>query len=456
MEEFARSDPDGCTGDSALRSLPAPELPTFTVLHPSGSTLSANRALLMRGGGGTVLASLLIASVVGAAEHAALDAAVLEMRGEFAAVREQLAPLISRQVPEAGALFVAACIEIEEGNLDAATAHVAQLATSPASSGHASVLAALIDRRRRDGKEPLRLATIEAWKAAGRPDLGSHPLPGLDLSDSALEAIPPITPEQSTTMTPGDKLLFITGPSTTATRLESAIAATADSASNRPVVNYEVLVELALQAPFTPERAPSAMDGVRKAGDALVRSDPDNGYFQVAAWLASGSPQRGLSIDDLDALERAVAKPRFEYPRAVFLAQLRAMARRWDPLHADMRAVAAGLAGGNAVSVLWLDDSPQGKALRAGVSSLLRSIGSRLEASPTILDRMLALALQAKGAKLSGDPALQASTKGRFDEFRAWYNEGTAAQKRLGNWPFAAAWREWTPDEMTYFGLLRE
>ena len=359
---------------------------------------------------------------------------------------------LSHDPDDATALYVSSCLDIENGDLEEAATRTARLATTPTGSDYARVLAVLIRLRRVNAREPLREALVEAWKRAGRPDLGALPLPGLaDLGES-LDAFPVLTEEREALLTPGEKLLFLWGQADKSKRLDLAIAAAAQPRQNPLVVNLEVLSELASLALFYSARAASAEDAARRVGKATVESDPGNGDFRLAAWLATGSSNEPFTRDDMDLLEDALARPRFEIPRTELLEELRALAHRWAPEHAGVWGAAASMGLGNAAALLWHRSdvtnwgSPPSAAVRSRASKVLLGMGEptvSLANDPRLHDRERP---RIEGCQAERRPGYRIRRSEPLGSVPGLASRGDCpAQKRLGTWPFAARWREWTP-----------
>lgn len=62
-----------------------------------------------------------------------------------------------------------------------------------------------------------------------------------------------------------------------------------------------------------------------------------------------------------------------------------------------------------------------------------------------------------KGAELRGDGAALEAAKVAQNRWWELQQAAEAARKRMGNWPFAAGWREWVPSgEVAYMERLIE
>jgi hypothetical protein len=402
------------------------------------------------------LLALILTVISGAtAALTAQHAALLHMRGDVAAARGEIEAVLAKHPSDASALFTAASFEIEAGDLTVASRYVSKLERLSPAPPQARVLAALIARRQRQPQERIDDALIEAWKEVGRPDLASSPLlPPLE--SWATEIMPPeLGPDIRKRMSAAERLVFAyDGPANGREHLKVAFDAATTAEKNPLAVNIEILAALTFFEPMPDEFRDDARRVAARVGPIVRAADPTNGYLALAAWLASGSNDSPVSVEDLALLQDAVAKPRFEVPRREMLAELLQMASRVDAKHGAMRARVAALGAPVPVMRLWKRaEATEEPAVRSRVSTLLAATAKRLESSGTMLERMLALALTDVAARLSGDERRIASVRARVDRGRASMNGMREEQKRLGTWPFAGPWRDWDPArEMEHFG----
>jgi hypothetical protein len=385
----------------------------------------------------------LLLGALGLGPTAAERAALLQLRGEATAALAAADAILAKDPGDRGALFVAACAAIESGDLDRASTYTTRLEQRQRDP-HVAVLRKLIERRRGRTLEPLREDVILAWKEAGRPDLGAKPM--LHASESWGELLPKIDREARARLTSGERFMFENGnPATSSAYVEAAIRAAADAEKNPTVVNLEVLGALTPFAEVAGVDRRAASDAAAHAGRIVASADPHNGYMALAALLAAAPGDVPFSAADLAVIEGALQKPRFEYPRDESLAQLREVAARVDPPHGNLRAWSAAL--GNSVPLfrVWQRAEAVKEAeLRVRAGRVLQQIGARLRVAGAMLDKNLSFALEVKGAVLRGDATAVEAAKA--DQARWWQLQqaGEVARKRMGNWPFAAAWREWT------------
>jgi hypothetical protein len=383
----------------------------------------------------------VLLAVTVSAPSGAEGAALLQSRGDPAAALAAAETLLRADPANASASFVAACAAIESGDLDGAGVHIARL--EAARDTHATVLKRLVARRRgRGSSEPLREALVAAWKSAGRPDLGEKPLlRGAD----AWGELPRLEPVVRSRLTAGERFMFDPpSPAKAATYCDAAVAGSADAETNELALNLEILAALTPYA-VRPAECPEAARAAARVGPVVVSADPENGYLAIAAILAAATGP--FRPDELAAIERAARATRFAYPRARAFGELRTLASRRDLPGAEFRAWSAALGASVPLYRLWQRaEATEDPVLRERAGHMLVGVSRRLRDAETTLDRALSLALAERGAQLLGDCEAIAAAAAEGGRWRAWQRRVADARTRLGNWPFAAEWREWTPD----------
>ncbi|HEY6001568.1 MAG TPA: hypothetical protein VIV57_01760 [Anaeromyxobacter sp.] len=422
------------------------------VAVPLASTDRAKHGVILAGVRMGLLALLL--GALGLGPTAAERAALLQLRGDTAAALAAADAFLVKDPGNPGALFVAACAAIESGELDRASTYTTRL-EQRGRDPHAAVLKKVIERRRGQKDEPLREALVSAWKAAGRPDLGAKPL--LRPSESWGELLPKFDREARARLTAGERFIFDNGiPPSSSAFVGAAVRAAAEAETNPVVVNLEVLGALTPFAEIAGVDPRAASDAAAHAGRVVASADPENGYMALAGLLAAAPGNVAFSADDLSVIEGALQKPRFEYPRDQSLAQLRELAARLDSQHGDLRAWSAALGGSVPLFRVWQRaEAVKGAELRARAGHAIQQVGARFRGAGTTLERTLSFALEVKGAELRGDAVAAEAAKADRTRWSGWQQATEAARKRMGNWPFAAAWREWTPSgEIAYMRRL--
>ena len=395
---------------------------------------------------------LLVATLVATADSPSPSrAAVLHVRGEFASARAEIDGVLAKAPQDPSALFAAACFALETTGPTAAREYASRLKRNARPPPQAAVLDELLSRRERAPFEPIEDAVVAAWKKAGRPDLASTPLLERLEGSSVIPAPDPATLRR---MSAAERLIFAY--ENADERLQAALRAADHPELNPLVVNLEILQTV---APY--ESLPSAAVGdakraAERVGSAVAKTDPSNGYFVVAAWLASGAAQDPMSASDLSLLEAAAERPRFEVPRRELIEQLRVLARRFDPKYGELRARSAAMAAPVPLFRLWQRaDATTDASLRRRAGAILSRLAARLACSGTMLERMLGISLAGKGAALVGDEGRREAIRAGQSRLQAANRSMTEAQKQLGVWPFAGPWRDWDADrEMEYFESL--
>ncbi|ACL63741.1 hypothetical protein A2cp1_0384 [Anaeromyxobacter dehalogenans 2CP-1] len=398
----------------------------------------------------------LLLGALGFAPTAVERAALLQFRGDAAAALSAADTILAKDPQDARALFVAACAAVEAGDLDRASVYTGRL-EQHGRDPHVVVLKRLIERRRERKDEPLREALVLAWRDTGRPDLSGNRI--LRESESWGQLVPKIDRPVRARLTAGERFMFDgIGSATSAAYVKAAIRAAADAEKQPVVVNLDVLGALTPFAAIKGIDAQAASRAAAHVGRVVVAAEPDNGYMELASLLAAAPGTVPFNADDLSAIERALGKPRFEYPREGSLTQLRQLAAHFDPGHAELRAWSAALGASVPLFRLWQRaEAVKDPELRVRAGRVLQAVGLRLREAGTALEKSLSFALEVKGAELRGDAAAVEAAKAARAQWWAWHQATEDARRRMGNWPFAAGWREWTPaGEVAYMRKLTD
>ncbi len=224
----------------------------------------------------------------------------------------------------------------------------------------------------------------------------------------------------------------------------AALAASKELNGAPAVVALEILGALSyLECPADPaERNAAAVRAVAVARGAFQ----GNGYVEVAGLIAR-CPRR-LTGADVARLEEAAARPEFGYPRKAAFEQILHRAGRIDPPNARLRAISAWLAldvAGMQLRAMLEQTDPE---LRRRAAPAVERIGWRLTDGAAWLERLMGLSLAQAAANMSPDDQRPTSFWQRAEAQRELYRAWSESKSRLGRWPFAAEWREWTPDEV--------
>jgi hypothetical protein len=323
----------------------------------------------------------------------------------------------------------------------------------------------LVVRRRARPSEPMRDSLVEAWKAAGRPDLQSDVPP-----EVIRDLLPPLSASVAAKLSAAEQLALAgttsgrgDGRASVPADPETELAAAGKPERNAFWVNLLLLRRLSPREADSPERKQGRAEAERRVARALAAADPGNGYWAMVGVLAGRYDGAGRAppFDDADlaALEGAVAAPRFEWPWRRFRVELRDRLRAIDPTHADVRASM------RTWLTLPLYSVPLQHRARATVAPearkraarALASVGRRLRSGPLVFDRLLSAAVEGVAAELAGDVRAQAEARAADEALWEWARRTQDARERLGIWPLASVLREEVAeDEMAYLQRLVE
>lgn len=391
--------------------------------------------------------------IAGAGKARVVDrAAVLAARGELAVAGQLLEPLVASSNP--GALFVRACIALEESNLAAASRFAEQLASSRSGAPEVVVLARLIEERKRAPEDRWTDVAARAWSASGRPMRATKQLLGV------IDVQRPIDPTAiAHVQGRGDRLLLEFGraPAGSAGLIEAAFAE-ADGVE-RSLGVHLVAMHVLLHEKMPEKKRTRARSAALDLLDAMARSHPDDGYLASGAVLLRAGAQAPLTVADLASLEEALERNSFALPVRPLFDAFRAAYAQVDPGQAHSRAfseTARALPLDIHVVLSQRVAATSDSALRDRAAAVLAVAGARLEAGATLLERMIGLSLQMKGARLRGDAEaieVVGKKRARLTGLMANGNAFWSYQ-----WPIASLWRDHfvrnTTDEVGYYELL--
>jgi hypothetical protein len=379
---------------------------------------------------------VLLAAQLGVTPTAA-DAAALQYAGDPLGALRVAEQLVLARPNDVTARLLGTCAAIEAGRLRSANELLAPLERQTPPPPRAAVLRALLERRIRAPAEPLMRALAVAWNGVGRPDLASDE----PLLDAAGQAPAPYVPHARS---PAERILFEMPDATD--KPAAAVLAASEELSGAPVVAaLQILGALAfLECPADATQRNAA---AVRAVEAARRGLPRNGYIEVAALLAR-CPRR-LDAVDVARLEDASARPEFAYPRQEAFDQLLRLAQRIDGPNARRTAISAWLALDVAgMQLRTMLEGVTDPELRRRAARAVERIGWRLADGTAWLERLMGLSLAQAAGRIAQDDPRPASFWARSEAQRDLYRAWSGPKNRLGRWPFAAEWREWTPDEV--------
>lgn len=353
-----------------------------------------------------------------AAAPASQDAAVAALRG---APMQALAILDAVLPDDAAELYVRACVQLELGNLPAALESAKRLRALAPDSIEGPLTEALISRRKTRPRERWTDSAAHAWTVTGRPRSYVEPL--LELPKVERE----LSPGQlaSVSGTPDELLIRaswrkqVDGP-----LLELAFREAARK-DNEPAVLWIAAAVLLDAAPADPLRG-KAMAEAKRALGRLAIHDPGDGYAAAGEVLLDTPDDAPLSGGELDALEKALERKRFELPIRSLFQGVRAAFLKVDAVQANSRAFAASSADFGAAVHLKLRKrlgaTAQPDSVR--VAELLTRAGERLSAGPSLLDRNIGAGLLSVAAEAAGEGDAIEAVKARRKELARLNRDG--------------------------------
>ena len=379
-------------------------------------------------------AGLLAAYLVAVSTPA--DITAIQYSGDAEGALRAAEGLVAAQPTDTTARLLAASAAIEAGRLGQAREHLRAVERHDRVPPRTAVLRALLDRRVREPSGAMMEALAAAWNEAGRPDLRE---------DGSPLAWTPSAHTWTRELKASERLLFRM-PQGADERLAVAIAASREGKEAGSVAHWQVLGALAHQeCPGDPAPLNAA---VERSFAIVKAAEPQNGYSELAV-LVARCP-RVLGAPELDRLEAAVRRQRFEYPRAQAFDELLRLARGITPAPEQRpAAVSAWLAlDVGAFRLASLGEDQPDPRLRRRVGRVKEQVGLRLARGSAWLERLVGVSLAQRGAKLVGDEAHLAEVSAKVEEQRAEYQAWSVPYGQMGVWPFAAAWREWAPNEI--------
>ena len=399
-----------------------------------------------------IAVALAVTFLVSAANKSGLvdRAAALAARGETAEARHLLERLVTSSNP--AALFVLACIELDEQRFERASGLAQRLAAVRPGAPEAVVLARLIEERKRAPDDRWTDVAVRAWSASGRP--AAKPLLGTLDSHRPIDRAA-LAPAQR----PGDKLLLEFGRDQqgSADLTEAALAEA--NAAERPLGVHLVAMHVLVNEAVPQEKRLLARRVALDSLARVARSHPEDGYLSSGVVLLQSDAQAPLTGPDLDSLEEALKRKTFALPIRPLYDAFEAVYEQVDPGQAQSRAffeTTRALPLEIHLALSRRAAATADPALRDRAAAVLTTAGSRLEAGATFLDRMIGLSLQKKGAEIRGDASAMATVRMKRAYLTELMSKGRAFWQY--QWPIASLWRDHfvrnITDEVRYHELM--
>jgi len=382
-----------------------------------------------------VLAVTLLVS--GANKIGLVDrAATLAARGETAEARQLLEHLVPSSNP--AALFVLACIELEEHRFESATRLAQRLASLKPGAPEAVVLAKLIEERKRAPDDRWTDVAARAWSASGRPTPAAKPLLGTIDSHRPIDRAALARAQR-----PGDRLLLEFGRDQEGSSdlIEAALAEA--NAAERPLGVHLVAMHVLLDEAVPQEKRLLARGAALDLLARVARSHPEDCYLSSGVVLLRSDAQAPLTGPDLASLEEALRRKTFALPIRPLYDAFEAAYEQVDSASAQSRAffeTTRALPLEIHLALSRRAAATADPALRDRAAAVLTVAGTRLEAGATFLDRMIGLSLQTKGAELRGDASAMAAVRMKRAYLSDLMSKGRAFWQY--QWPIASLWRD--------------
>jgi len=362
-------------------------------------------------------------------------AATMAARGETAEARHLLERLVTSSNPSA--LFVLACIELEEHRVESASRLAQRLASVSPGAPEAVVLARLIEERKRAPDDRWTDVAARAWSASGRPTPAAKPLLG------TIDSHRPINRAAfARAQRPGNRLLLEFGNQEGSSDLTEAALAEAN-ATERPLGVHLVAMHVLVDEAVPQEKRLLARGAAHDLLTRVARSHPEDGYLSSGVVLLRSDAQAPLTGPDLASLEEALKRKTFALPIRPLYDAFEAAYEQVDPGQAQSRAffeTTRALPLEIHLALSRRAAATADPALRDRAVAVLTVAGTRLEAGATFLDRMIGLSLQTKGAELRGD----ASAIAAIGKKRAYLSDLMSKGRAFWQyqWPIASLWRD--------------
>ena len=382
-----------------------------------------------------LLALFVLLLGAGGASRVADRAAVLAARGDTEEARGLLFAAKGSQ-DDPSALFVRACLELEEGRPDSASAIAVRLRSMKPEAPELLVLSKLIEERKRAPADRWTDAAAGAWKAAGRPPPGAKQLL------NQIDVQRPIDPAALTRLRGTlDGFLVAFGESEHSNLVDAAmeVSKARDLPAGAQLVAVHVLLDAKVLDPSDDRRRSAGWDLLSR----LSRTEPDDGYIALALVVAGTDPHAPLTDSELIRLEDALRRRTFGLPIRPLFVAFQAAYQRVD------RGQAASKAFSEMTAALPLDthlllsrragvtDDP---ALRFRAAEVLGLAGSRLQSGPSFLERMIGLSLEARAAELRSNAAQAQAVRVKRERLNKLMEDGSAFWRYA--WPIASLGRD--------------
>jgi len=407
----------------------------------------------------------------GAMRQARLTAAYLAAAAGRAGQARALAEPFLREEGPAAARVILACVALDQGRLDEAKALLVPLRAASPPDSAVSVLTRLIDRRvQKDEAWPD--AMVEAWAAAGKPDVRASRLLG---GAEALGTVPP-SPRLRRPQGGGTNAFVIAyledlppdaaGLSAVAEPVPAALVEQALDLHDDARDEIRLLALSVLTKPGIPEALrPRARAAARGSLGKLADRHPDEAAWLLWDLVLDARLDTPMSDAEVARLESAASRRRWGVRFGALYGAYRAHLVPLDPSGARERAfgLAVDLLGTELASTLSRRVRATADGATADARQRLarasRTLGDLLARNGTLLEAAVAGRLLRTAADVSGsDDDAEHADEVRAG-FRQNFDEWGSTRSAIGSWPLRRYTEEWmdaaAEGELAFFEHLR-
>ncbi|CAM4132445.1 hypothetical protein [Corallococcus exiguus] len=362
--------------------------------------------------------------------------------GQLPQAQTQLSAILKEAPEHPGALMVQTCLQLEQGAEDEAARTASRLLELGPDKPDAIMLAALVEQRRQTPKAGWAEASIKAWKIAGRPSIED----GRRYPEVAMDAKDAVSAVWARTGSGEPRLVAVLADNK------------ASEAQQRWLVEHLSEVEdleLLLSAHDYFSYADGVSEDLRRQVRKTVRlkleahgAGASESRIPLLLLMADASKETPLTHEDVVALDRIASLKRYRnaplsqmYADAERRLEAAGASSRFDKafqltiasLVLDPASVLTQRAAATKDRLAPEDQDRLGKALL--------TLGARIRAGDTLVERSVGLRMMEQGAVLVGNEMLRAQLAEAFELTRPVIQ--SSRQVQIGSWPLPTLQREW-------------
>ncbi|AFE07704.1 hypothetical protein COCOR_07730 [Corallococcus coralloides DSM 2259] len=362
--------------------------------------------------------------------------------GQRAQAQTELAAILKEAPQHPGALMVQTCLQLEQGAEDDAARTAIRLREMAPDKADAIMLMALVEQRRRTPRPGWTEALIEAWKSAGRPslrDTSRYPEVAMDAKNAVSDVWKRTESVES--------------------RLVAVLADhKASEVQQRWLVEHLSELEdshLLLSAHEYFSDADGLPADLRRQARETVRlkleahgAGTNESRIPLLLLMGDASEETPLTHEDIVALDRIASLK--HYRNAPLSQRYVDAERRLEAAGASSRFDKAFMV---AVANLVLDPASVLTKRAAAtkdrlapddqdrLGKALLTLGARIQAGNTLVERSVGLRMMEQGAVLVGNEEMRAQVAEGYESIRSVIQ--SSRQVQIENWPLPSLQREW-------------